>query len=266
MRPIITLLTDFGVQQTYVGQMKGAILALNPEVTIVDLTHAIPPQQRLIGALALAESIATFPRGTIHVAVVDPGVGSTRRAVVIDCETFWLVGPDNGLFSAVLARWPAKAVYVCRENEFWRHPVAPTFHGRDVFAPTASALSRGVPIDQLAERSDSPLVPLELPAVRVDRQRAVGQILWIDGFGNAITNIDRGRLPAGCVPVRITSGSLTLTDCESFYSAVPPGQPLALWDSSGRLELAVHAGHAADRYGLSPGQSVEIDWEAIPPG
>jgi S-adenosyl-L-methionine hydrolase (adenosine-forming) len=191
---IITLLTDFGSQDYFVGAMKGVILSIAPHAQIVDITHEVPPQDIHAAAFNLLAAYASFPAGTIHVAVVDPGVGSQRRPLVIECAGQFFVGPDNGIFSWICER-EAKSRGIHLQNEsFFHHPVSATFHGRDVFAPVAAALSRGVAAKDLGEPM-SDYVALQSLALewRADGQ-AEARIIHIDRFGNCVTNLTREHL------------------------------------------------------------------------
>ena len=186
---IITLLTDFGTQDYFVGAMKGVILSINPSVRIVDITHDVPAQDIEAAAFSLLACYRDFPAGTIHVAVVDPGVGSNRRALAIECARQIFVGPDNGIFSWICEREGSSRAIHLNNEAFFRHPVSKTFHGRDIFAPVAAALSTGVAMTELGEKliEYARLDPL-LAAVRSDG-RVEGRVIHIDRFGNCITNL-----------------------------------------------------------------------------
>ena len=187
---VITLLTDFGVADYFVGSVKGVILSLNPQARIVDLTHEIPAQDIEAAAFTLLAAYKSFPKGTVHVAVVDPGVGSTRRGIAVVAADQFFVGPDNGIFSYIYERESKFSVYELSNEEFFREPVSPTFHGRDIFAPVAAALSNGVKPAKLGPRVTDPvkLAPLT-PEVR--DSRILARIIHIDRFGNCVTNITR---------------------------------------------------------------------------
>src|SRR5687767_8873684 len=199
--PIITLLTDFGARDYFVGAMKGVILSLNPEATIVDITHEIPPQDIQAAAFNLLACYRDFPAGTIHVAVVDPGVGSDRRAILVKCANQFFIGPDNGLFSWIREREGKFSAWQITNEQFFRNPVSSTFHGRDVFAPVAAALSKGVapaevgpPLERIVMLA--PLLP------RATADAIEGFLIHIDRFGNCITNftseyISEERIAAG---------------------------------------------------------------------
>lgn len=256
-RSIITLLTDFGHQDPYVAAMKGVILSLNPEAVLVDLTHAVPPQDILAGAFLLGEAAPYFPPGTIHLAVVDPGVGTDRRGLAAwGGGQFW-VGPDNGLFSPLFQEGEETIVVSLESPEYFRHPVSATFHGRDILAPVAAHLSRGVPVDDFGPRITDPVV-LTRPQPFFTLERVQGEIIYLDHFGNLVSNI-RGRdlwaWLGGKTPV-ITLGPLTIRGLARTYENLPPGEFLALVGSHGYVEVARVRGHAG--YDLKVGQGTPL--------
>jgi S-adenosylmethionine hydrolase len=179
---IITLLTDFGTADAFVGIMKGIILGINRQAQVVDLTHGIPPQQILPGALVLRSAVRFFPVATVHVAVIDPGVGSARRPIVIETPQGFLVGPDNGVLSPAVAVLGCRQVRLSANMEYVRQPVSQTFHGRDIFAPVAAHLSRGVAPDRLGPRIDS-IVELTVPEPRSSASSVRGEVIYVDHFG-----------------------------------------------------------------------------------
>ena len=244
MRPIVTLLTDFGTADGYVAEMKGVLLAGVPDASVVDVTHDVSPHDVEAGRLAVARYWRRFPPGTVHVAVVDPGVGSSRAALAVASDGRFLVGPDNGLLSPALLAQGARVV---------RLPVpahaAPTFHGRDVFAPAAVTLLSGTPLDALGPPHDAPIVRRTVEARRLPDGTIAGQVITVDRFGNAVTNlVVRGS-------AEIVVGGQTLPLRRS-YADVEPGAPLALTGSNGLVEIAVRDGSAAERLGLARGASV----------
>ncbi|MEX2387438.1 MAG: SAM-dependent chlorinase/fluorinase, partial [Phycisphaeraceae bacterium] len=187
--PLLTLLTDFGHTDTYVGQMKGVIAGIAPQATAIDLIHVVPPQQVLVAAVMLEAAVEAFAAQTIHVAVVDPGVGGARRAVAVRTEKGVFVGPDNGLFTAVLERWPAVEAVALTNRQYQRDTVSATFHGRDIFAPAAAHLAAGVPMHDLGDSVDpATLVQLNLPQPTPTDHGMTLHVLWIDHFGNLITD------------------------------------------------------------------------------
>lgn len=273
---LITLTTDFGTRDWFVGTMKGVILSILPRATVVDLTHEIPPGDVRAGAFALAAGCRFFPKGTVHVAVVDPGVGSARHAIAVQTARYFFVGPDNGVLSWALAREKIKTIRQLTNEKLFLKSVSHTFHGRDVFAPIAAHLSCGVPIQKLGPALND-FVRLDWPQLRTTRTGIEGEVVYIDRFGNAITNILNDAigaptsLPAsflkGQTPARIPAlpGSWTVLAKEkaicvvaSFYQSVRPGQPVAVPGSSGFLEIAVNGGSAERKLGLGIGCKVRL--------
>ncbi len=255
---LITLLTDFGIQDAYVGVMKGVILSVNPAARIVDLTHEVPPQDVIKGAFLLRSAAAYFPDGTVHVAVVDPGVGTERRPVVVVTKRAFLVGPDNGLLTPSAAVLGVREVRRLEQSEFFRHPVSQTFHGRDVFAPVAAHLAAGVSPDRLGPIAPA-LQPLCLPEPRRECGAIHGEVLYVDRFGNLITNVPAAQLaayPPSAVCVSIAGVSIAAI--ASSYAAVPRGAPLAVIGSAGLLEIAVRDGNAAEELGAGVGTPITV--------
>ena len=239
---ILTLMSDFGLSDVYVGVIKGAIACLNDGVTVIDLTHQIPPQNIAAARFCLMNAYRYFPKGTVHVAVVDPGVGSSRRAIAIEFDAGFLVGPDNGIFSGVLSQSQAVAAVELTNRDYWRTPnPATTFHGRDIFAPVGAHLASGIPLKALGREIDlTCLVQLDLPQLTFTDTQIVGCIQYIDSFGNLITNIP-GTYVQGNWSVMV--GDLTIRGCET-YSNSAVGSALALVGSHGWVEIAVNCGNA----------------------
>lgn len=237
--------------------MKGVILGLAPRAQVIDLTHEIAPGDIRAGAFSLAASNAFFPRGTIHVAVVDPGVGTQRRAIAVRTSSYLFVGPDNGLLSWALAKETIEAIHVMENKAYFLPEVSATFHGRDVFAPVAAHLCRGVPLHKLGPPLND-CIRLEWPETKPIPQGIQGEVLYIDHFGNAITNIAACMLGTrannSCVIVRGKRvGSLAPS-----YQAVPLGRPVAIIGSSGFVEIAVNGGDAAKSLKLRVGLKLEL--------
>lgn len=254
---MITLLTDFGLQDVYVGVMKGVITAIAPQIKIVDLTHQIPPQDLLSARFALLNAYSYFPAGTVHVAVVDPGVGSQRRGVAIQFPGGFLVGADNGLFSGVLSVVPAIAAVELNNPDYWRtNNPSTTFHGRDIFASVGAHLASGVDLKDLgtAIAVDS-LVQLSIPEIIVQQDRIVGCVQYIDVFGNLITNIPSDYLSSNS-KVFIKQQLITFGNT---YSDSKDGKLIALVGSHGYLEIAVNCGNAQEKLGLRVGEKVFIN-------
>uniref|UniRef100_A0A7C3Z361 SAM-dependent chlorinase/fluorinase n=1 Tax=Desulfobacca acetoxidans TaxID=60893 RepID=A0A7C3Z361_9BACT len=254
-RPIITLLTDFGHQDPYVAAMKGVILSLNPEAILVDVTHAVPPQDIIAGAFLLGEAAPYFPAGTIHLAVVDPGVGTSRRGLAAKAgEQFW-VGPDNGLFHLIFHRAAGLDMVSLENRDYFRESLSDTFHGRDIFAPVAAHLSLGTPLQAFGPPITDPIA-LPWPEPSFSPEAVRGEIVYVDGFGNLVTNIRGSELLPWLAdtPHVIILGSLTLRGLVRTYGDVPPGNFLALIGSHGYLEIACAQGNAAQRLGLGAGK------------
>jgi S-adenosylmethionine hydrolase len=262
---IITLLTDFGLEDGYVAAMKGVIAGIAPDADVVDVTHLIPPQDVASGRFRLLTVAPWFPPGTIHLAVVDPGVGTKRRAVAVRSSGgALLVGPDNGLLLGALEADPAVAAVELGEPRFWRtaEPSA-TFHGRDVFAPVAAHLARGVALELLGPAvSPDSLVKLELPAWRPVPGGADGAVQAVDGFGNLISNVP-GTVLSGHGAWSVSIAGRTVTGRRT-YGEVLPGEALALVGSHGFVEIAMCQGRARDALGASTGIAVAVRWERSP--
>ncbi len=258
--PMLTLLTDFGSRDVYVSLMKGAIACINPGVTIVDLTHEIPPQDVAAARFCLMSAYSYFPQGTIHVAVVDPGVGSSRRAIALQLPRYLLVGPDNGLFSGVLSQENAILAAVELTNSaYWRtSEPSNTFHGRDIFAPVGAHLANGVEIQHLGPAIDpQTLVKLDLPQCHSQNQEIVGCIQYLDRFGNLITNIP-GREVRG-KSWSVVAGDQAILGGET-YSDAPLGKAVALIGSHGWVEIALNGGNAGGKLQLAVGARVRVTW------
>ena len=248
--PTIALLTDFGLQDTYVGVMKGAIASIAPRANIIDLTHDIPPQDLVAASFCLQNAYPFLPLQTIFVAVVDPGVGSARRAIALtlakNLKGRFLVGPDNGLFSGLLQRHPPHAAVVLDNPIYWLTPnPSHTFHGRDIFAPVGAHLARGVPLKKLGSSIDpASLQTLAPPPCIAHENRIAGCIQYCDRFGNLVTNIP-GSYVAG-KRWSAVAAQTPIPACKT-YSDAPLGEPLALVGSHGYIEIAVRGGSARDR-------------------
>jgi len=259
MSQIVTLTTDFGRESIYVAQMKGVLLGINPHVTIVDVTHEIPPQDIQTGAWILRQVVPTFPRGSVHLAVVDPGVGTDRPCLCADLDGRYLIAPDNGLITYLAEVLPVRAI-VRLENPAYRLPsVSATFHGRDVMAPAAAWLTLGVALDQLGPAHSGPAkLPVELTPALSDRQIR-GTVVFVDRFGNLITNIEKQCLPIGR-NITVTIGGQRISGLARTYGERTPGELVALINSLGYVEIAIVNGNAAQQMGLGVGTPVVINW------
>jgi hypothetical protein len=257
-QPVITLLTDFGSRDAFVGVMKGVMLGINPSASFVDLSHEVPPQDIPAGALILRSAALFFPPGTIHLAVVDPGVGSSRRALLVETPRALFVGPDNGLLSlAAPADAVTRLIHLTNE-EYFLAPRSQTFHGRDVFAPVAAHLSRGVPPERFGHTIFD-MERLTLPSVEYRASGLTGNVIYIDHFGNAITNIteaDVRLFPTGTLLVSIDG--MQIRGIQSSYAAVEVGAPMAIINSWGLVEIAVRNRSAAQHFALHLGHPVHL--------
>ncbi len=254
---ILTLLSDFGDRDVYVGVMKGVIAQINPTLRVVDLTHQIPPQNIAAARFCLMNAYPYFPNGTVHVAVVDPGVGGVRRAIAVELAQGFLVGPDNGIFSGVLNQNPAIVAVELTNPEYWRIPQpSQTFHGRDIFAPVGAHLASGVPLQQLGQEIDpATLVQLDIAEYSQTETGVVGSIQYIDDFGNLVTNI-----PGSCVQGKswcVQTAGLTIPGCET-YCNVEVGNAIALIGSHGWVEIAINSGHAQSQLQMNLKTAVQV--------
>lgn len=259
LSPIITLLTDFGTKDHYVASMKGVMLGINPGCTLVDISHHVDPQDIEGGAFLLASAFSSFPRGTIHLSVVDPGVGGPRRPILIVTANYYFIGPDNGLFSLSLLREKVEQVIILTKEKYFLSPVSPTFHGRDLFAPVAAHLSSGVKPEAFGDRADA-WVELSLAKPEQKARELVGEILHIDVFGNLVSNIDEQSLSgfAGCRPYSIRVGRHAFRGLKRGYWEGRKGEPIGLIGSGGMLEISVRDGNAQKRLKVKRGDPVRI--------
>jgi S-adenosylmethionine hydrolase len=259
---VVTLLTDFGTADYFVGAMKGAVLAADPRAQVVDITHEIPAFDVEGAAFTLASAFESFPAGTVHVAVVDPGVGSARRPLAVEALGHFFVGPDNGLFTQVYARARRYRVFHLTNEEYFRRNVSTTFHGRDIFAPAAGALSRGVRPEELGPQIDDEMrLPHAAPR-RLPDGTLEASIIHVDRFGNCVTNLRPEDLPEGIAT--LTVNGREIKTFRRFYAEGAAdddnddAKPFAIWGSAGLLELALNRAAAADALGARRGQKVYI--------
>ncbi len=257
--PVIALLTDFGLQDTYVGVMKGVILGIAPDVRVVDLTHGIPPQDVRAAAYNLFVSYRYFPAGTLFCCVVDPGVGSERRAVAVRAGAYTFVAPDNGLLTPVLEREPVEMAVVLENAAYHLPNVSATFHGRDIFAPVAAHLAQGVTLETLGPPvTPEELVRLSWPQPRRTPDGWEASIVYADRFGNLITNLPGEWLDPPLVQWQVEVGPVTIAGVRRTFADVGLGEPVAYVGSSGYLELAVRQGDARRQWGVGPGLVVRV--------
>jgi S-adenosyl-L-methionine hydrolase (adenosine-forming) len=257
---IVTLMTDFGTVDGYVAAMKGALLSTNPRAVLVDVTHHISTQDVTEAAFQLATVWSTFPEGTVHLVVVDPGVGGDRRAIVVEAGGHFFVTPDNGLLTLLISNVPANRAVVLDRPEFFRADVSSTFHGRDIFAPVAGLLASGeVRMEDVGSEVSTDSI-VRLPwAPAEDRQGQIrAPVVSVDRFGNCRTLLTRRELPFDLTNVYVRSKDVTVRGIHSTYSDVPMGKTLALFGSHGGLELAVRGGSAAVSWEITRGDDVIV--------
>lgn len=255
-RPVIALLTDFGLQDHYVGVMKGVMLGICPDAQLVDITHEIPPQQIRRGMLALDAAYRFFPQGTVFLCVVDPAVGSSRRAVALSAGGYHFVAPDNGLLSRVASNSPGYAAVELVSRAHQLPVVSRTFEGRDRLAPAAGWLASSLALDALGPRL-SGLTLLNWPVAQTTGSETRGEVVASDRFGNLVTNINRTTLPPGRV-LEVTIGGHVISGVVSAYVDVGIGELCALLGSSDDLEIAVRDGSAVDRTRVDIGVAVQV--------
>ncbi len=255
---IITLTTDFGTSDHFAGTMKGVILGIAPNTQIVDISHEVQSFEVPDGAFTIAQAYRYFPKKTIHVVVVDPGVGSTRRPLVAEMAGQYFVGPDNGVFSMIFAREQAKVRHITNERYFLK-PVSRTFHGRDVFAPVAAHIATGVPLAQFGKRIDDYLRLTFDQPTRTGKRAWTGSILKVDRFGNLITNLHIEAFPnIQTRPFELNVGLQVVTRMALTFTDGSPGDLFVLVGSSGYLEVAANQASAAKALGVSAGSPVEL--------
>ena len=256
--PLLTLTTDFGDASPYVAAMKGVILGVNPAARLIDLSHQIPPQDVRYAAYFLANSLPFFPSGTLHVVVVDPGVGSERAILYGEVAGQRVLAPDNGCLSAIFAEaGPPIALRHVRASRFWRPNVSPTFHGRDIFAPVAGHLSLGLNPARLGP-SVSRWLQLEMPHPTLTTKGIEGEVVFVDPFGNLISNIPVDMVSQRPGVLRIGKRTVHKFAWVRSYAEAKPGELAALISSNGKLEVAVVQGNAARRLGARVGTSLSV--------
>lgn|SRR5215510_6969345 len=257
---LITLLTDFGNQDYFVGAMKGVILSINPSVRIVDITHEIPPQDIESAAFTLLACYRDFPPETIHLCIVDPGVGSQRRALAVQCAQQHFVGPDNGIFSWICEREADFRAWAVNNETFFRQPVSRTFHGRDVFAPVAAALSAGTKLDELGERVKD-IVRLPTLAPQISDGTITGRIIHIDRFGNAVTNLTRDQVAEDIFDrgAKLTINDESISTFHSCFADAKGEKPFCFFGSAGFLEVGARNSSAKGILKLQHGASIRLN-------
>jgi S-adenosyl-L-methionine hydrolase (adenosine-forming) len=259
--PIITLTTDFGSNDHFVGAMKGVILDIVPEAQIIDICHSVQAFDVLDGALTISQAYSYFPNRTVHIVVVDPGVGTARRPILASCDKYHFVAPDNGVLSLVYAREQRMHVRHITSEHYFLQPVSNTFHARDIFAPVAAYLAKEVDSLKFGDEVED-FVRFNAPKPKaVDGNRLRGVVLKVDRFGNLITNItpqDAPMLFGGGKPFKIVVGSREITEIHNAYAEGAPGEVIGILGSMGFLEIAANRGAAAQLTGAGKGTDVSI--------
>lgn len=257
--PIISLLTDFGEKDHYVASMKGVMLNINPRCTLVDITHEIRPHDIQEGAFILANTYSYFPKGTIHLSIVDPEVGSMRKPILLVTQKYFFVGPDNGLFTFIVQREKVKQVVVLAKKKYFLPKVSTTFHGRDIFAPVAAYLSLGIRPNALGYKT-SALKKLRYPKPIIKEGKLSGEIFHIDTFGNLVSNIDEGKLFhfIKSRPFVIRIGGSVVRGLKKGYWEGKRGEKIALIGSGGFLEISVNKGNAQKVLKVKKGDPIVI--------
>jgi S-adenosyl-L-methionine hydrolase (adenosine-forming) len=260
-RPIITLTTDYGTNDHLVGVLKGVILNINPEVNIVDITHSILAHDILDGALTLSQAYKYFPSKTIHLVVVDPGVGTARRPILVAGDTHYFVAPDNGVLSAIYDQSESLYVWNITSEHYFRQPVSNTFHGRDIFGPVAAWLSKSWQTASFGEEITD-FVRFAIPKPKVSGNTTKGIVLRVDNFGNLITNLTAEIVPALIAPdaqFTIRVGNAAVTKIVPTFALGAAGETFAIIGSSGYVEICVNKGNAARTVGAGRGAEVTVE-------
>jgi|SRR5665647_2064662 len=257
---MITLTSDFGLKDPYVAEMKGVILTINPQATMIDVTHSVEKFNICMGAFMLASAAPYFPKGTIHLAVIDPGVGTERRAILIQTRRGFFVGPDNGVLMLAAQNQGIEHIYEISNPKFTLPKVSSTFHGRDVFASVAAHLDKGIKPSEFGPEITKVATP---KFANVERRNSslIGEVWHIDDFGNIITNISQKDLPQNrVVNVKLPNALLNIS-FRKTYARAKPNEPLALIGSHGFLEIALNQGNAAEKFHAKAGDKIEVSTE-----
>lgn len=258
MHKVVTLTTDFGLKDYFVSAMKAVILGISPDVRLVDISHEIPSQDIMAGSWILQNSAMLFPSGTVHTVVVDPGVGTSRNPIAIKVEDQFFVGPDNGIFS-LLAKDKEFSAVRLTNKKYWKEPVSNTFHGRDIFAPVAAHLSRGVNLKELGEPIED-LITYRWTVPIADKDGLEGMVIHIDKFGNLITNLSSTLIEevVGDKNVKIYVGNSILDEVVTTFGSVTEGEPAAYIGSSGMLEIGINKGNAEEMLSVQKGAQISL--------
>ncbi|MDX2075425.1 MAG: SAM-dependent chlorinase/fluorinase, partial [bacterium] len=269
------LLTDFGLDDIYDGVMKGVIKSICPDATLIDITHAIAPQHVRQAAFALMNSYSYFPKGTIFLVVVDPGVGTSRLPIAVEAGGYIFIAPDNGVLAYTLSHFPDKRIYELSSSQYRLPTVSNTFHGRDIFSPAAAHLANGVPLSQMGPELGD-MIQLPLPELTIQETQIDGEVMHIDRFGNIITSIgqlhwvdshrlvlrpifgDKGNLPIESTLARVVVNETEIYEIRVSYAESMRGDLVALVGSSSYLEIAVNQGNAAARLNVSVGDRIQL--------
>ena len=255
---IVTLTTDFGYQDQYVGAMKGVMLSVSPELRFIDISHGVPPQDVLAGAWILKNSAFLYPAGTVHLAVVDPGVGTPRKPVAVKIGDQFFVGPDNGIIPLVADGEPYEA-YHLTNTSFWFSQRSNTFHGRDIFSPVAASIAAGAELHEVGQKMDE-LSMYRWAVPTSDSEGIQGWVVHIDFYGNLISNISKELFLSVThgKPFKIYVGNVILSELSHTFGNVPDGEPAAVIGSSGMLEIIINKGNAQQMLGTEKGAPVSV--------
>lgn len=258
--PIITLTTDYGASDHLVGTMKGVMLKINPAVQIVDICHGVAPFDILDGALVIGQAYRYFPPRTVHLVIVDPGVGTQRRPILVVGDQHYFVGPDNGVLSVIYEREPRVTVRHITADHYFLNPVSNTFHGRDIFAPVAAWLSKNQQAPSFGDEIQD-YVRFALPKPKVTEKAVRGVVLKVDNFGNLVTNLTREDVPQllSGASFKILVGGKAVSKFFHNYTQGGPGEPFAIVGSSGFIEISVSRGHAAQVLGVQRGAELTVE-------
>lgn len=262
---VITLITDFGTKDGYVGIMKGVMLRINPEVRVIDITHEIPPQDIFKAGFVLKNSYRYFPDNSIHLVVVDPGVGSKRRAILVEAGDHFFIGPDNGVFTFIYELETTKRVIELTNERYFLQNISKTFHGRDIFAPVAAHLSRSISPESFGDICND-VVRISIPKPEIESGTIKGIVSHIDSFGNLVSNIpeDLFTKPKREGEYKIFIGKEILRKVNDSYSEVKEGEVVAIFGSSGYLEISTRNQNAQQKLGLDKGCEIKVEFNLEP--
>jgi S-adenosylmethionine hydrolase len=256
---MITLTSDFGLKDPYVAEMKGVILSINPNATLIDVTHEIQKFNVRMGAFVLASAAPYFPKGTVHLAVVDPGVGTKRHAIVIQTKQGYVVGPDNGVLVLAAQNQGIEHIYELANPKYMRSEVSSTFHGRDIFAPAAAHLDNGIDPSEFGPELTDAVKP-EFARVKQSNGSFLGEVLYIDGFGNVITNIHQSQIPtAEKAEVQLPNTQIKIRFAKT-YAQAKPEEAIALIGSRGFMEIALNQTSAAEKFRVKTGDKIAVSF------